>query len=203
MTGTPDPRAVKAIQDATARFRSGESDEETVRLPGGELLRMVRDPDRPLGMRIEGVSPGAPPAIEAAAFPASDTKPKGFPGDVPFIAGCTTTITRMHAEDGLVVGWIGLAEAEARFEELHERLTGGGWMEERIDPDDPSHATIEEMVERGWDRPVVRQALASLDDAVRSHQFYRDGLVRTLTLLGGPSIEGINLYQRRVAEKGN
>jgi hypothetical protein len=154
-------------------------------------------------MRIEGVSPGAPPAIEAVAFPASDAKPEGFPGDVPFIAECTTTITRMHAEDGLVVGWIGLEEAEARFDELHERLTGQGWMEERIDPDDPSHATIEEMVERGWDRPAVKQALASLDAAVRSHQFYRDGLVRTLTLLEGPSIAGINLYQRRVAEKGH
>jgi hypothetical protein len=203
MTGKPDPRVIQAIQDATARFRSGESDEEAVRLPGGEILRMVRDPDRPMGMRIEGITPGAPPAIESAAFPSSASPPEGFPDDIPFIAGCMTTITRMEAEDGLFVGWLDVEHAEQRFDELHERLTGAGWFEEPIDPDDPSHATIEQMVERGWDLKVVRQALARLDDAVRSHQFYRDGLVRTLTLTHAPSLAGINLYQRRVAEKGN
>ena len=59
------------------------------------------------------------------------------------------------------------------------------------------------MAQRGWDRGVVQQALARLDDAGRTHQFYRDGLVRTLTLMHAPSLAGINLYQRRVAEKGN
>jgi hypothetical protein len=203
MTGKPDPEAIRAIQEATARFRTGESNEEAVRLPGGEILRMVRDPDRPMGMRIEGITPGAPPAIHSVAYSRSASPPDDFPDDIPFIANCVTTVTRMAAEDGLSVGWLDVEDAPQRFDELHERLSGAGWLKEPIDPDDPSHATIEQMVERGWDRAAVQQALSRLDDAVRTHQFYRDGLVRTLTLMHGPALAGINLYQRRVAEKGN
>lgn len=203
MTGNADPRALQAIEDAVARFRSGVSEEEAVKLPGGQILRMVRDPHQPLGMRIEGLPPGAPPGVEAVAFEPSESVPEGFPGDVPFVPGCRITITRMEEEEGLGVSWYDVADVRRRFDEMHQRLTRAGWLEEVVDPDRASHATVDEMVERGRDRAAVEEALSPLDGVVRRHRYYRDGLVRQLSLLRTGSVSGISLHQRRVAERGH
>ena len=124
-----DEEFQKRIQQASARFRSGESDIEEVESPAG-LLRLVRDPDHPEGFRVEAETEGAPVSISFRAFQPSAARPDDYPPDVPFLEHCAVMVNQTIN----TVTWMDPSEPEDSFERACRECINSGWEDIELHP---------------------------------------------------------------------
>jgi hypothetical protein len=86
-----DPELFERVQEAALRFRSGQSDYEEIMTPNG-IARLVRDPTNALGFRIDFVGDGARHSVAIQSYPATVTRPPGYPAPLPFLANSASTV---------------------------------------------------------------------------------------------------------------
>ncbi len=119
-----DPELFKRMQEAALRFRSGESDVEEIMTPNG-LARLVRDPTNDLGFRIDFVGEGAKHSVAIQTYPASPTRPPGYPAPLPFLANCRSTVDTLDQ----TVSWPEPADPVEAFRTVAQDCLDDGWTE--------------------------------------------------------------------------
>lgn len=123
-----DEELFQRMQEAAARFKSGESDFEEIMTPVGPA-HLVRDANDPRGFRIDFVGASAKHTVPVQRYPASPGRPPGYPAPLPFLAGCASTVDTLDQS----VTWINPPGGEAAFERVLAEMTDDGW--EPIDSD--------------------------------------------------------------------
>jgi len=124
-----DEDFVKRVQEATPRFRAGESDVEEVESPSG-LIRLVRDSDAPNGFRLEAQGERGPIPVGMRFFAAAHTRPEGYPSDLPFLEACAAMVNAAARS----VSWMEPAEPEAAFARLVQESVASGWQQLELHP---------------------------------------------------------------------
>ena len=117
-----DPELFKRMQEAALRFRSGQSDSEDIMTPSG-IARLVRDPTNELGFRIDFVGEGARHSVAIQNYPASPTRPPGYPAPLPFLADCAATVDTLDQ----TVAWPDPRDPEQAFERIVQACLDDGW----------------------------------------------------------------------------
>lgn len=117
-----DPDLFRRMQEAALRFKSGESDVEEIMTPNG-LARLVRDPSSPPGFRIDFVGGGARHSVSIQEYPATATRPPGYPAPLPFLANCVAIIDTVKQS----VTWYDLVDHERAVEHITRECTAEGW----------------------------------------------------------------------------
>jgi hypothetical protein len=143
-----DPELFQRMQEAAARFRSGESDFEEIITPAGPA-HLVRDPTDPRGFRIDFVGDGARRSVPMQEYPASATRPPGYPAPLPFLEGCVALVNTVEQS----VTWVDPPGAEAAFGRLTGDMVQDGWTvldpePSSQDPAGPCRVLEKEDVER-------------------------------------------------------
>jgi hypothetical protein len=117
-----DSELFQRMQEAAARFRSGESDFEEIITPAGPA-HLVRDATDPRGFRIDFVGDGARRSVPLQEYPASPTRPPGYPAPLPFLEGCVALVNTVEQS----VTWVDPPGAEAAFGRLTGDMVEDGW----------------------------------------------------------------------------
>jgi hypothetical protein len=119
-----DPELFKRMQEAALRFRSGQSDYEEIMTPNG-IARLVRDPTNDLGFRIDFVGEGARHSVAVQNYPASPTRPPGYPAPLPFLADCASTVDTLDQ----TVAWPDPQDPDGAFDRVVQACLDDGWTE--------------------------------------------------------------------------
>ncbi|MGE0158169.1 MAG: hypothetical protein AB7T31_02085 [Gemmatimonadales bacterium] len=119
-----DPELFERMQQAALRFRSGESDVEEIMTPNG-LARLVRDPTNELGFRIDFVGEGSKHSVAIQSYPASPSRPHGYPAPLPFLPGARATVDTLAQS----VSWHDPADPEEAFRLVARACLDDGWAE--------------------------------------------------------------------------
>lgn len=117
-----DPELFQRMQEAAARFRSGESDFEEIVTPAGPA-HLIRDPTDPRGFRIDFVGDGARRSVPVQEYPASGSRPPGYPAPLPFLEDCVAIVNTAEQS----VTWVDPPRAEDAFERLAGEMEDDGW----------------------------------------------------------------------------
>lgn len=117
-----DPDLFRRMQEAAARFKSGESDFEEILTPAGPA-HLVRDASDPRGFRIDFVGEGARHSVPEQRYPPSSTRPAGYPAPLPFLEDVPSIVS---AADGSVT-WVDPPAPEHLLERLVREMVGEGW----------------------------------------------------------------------------
>ena len=119
-----DEELFQRMQEAAGRFRSGESDYEEIPTPNG-LAVLVRDANDPRGFRIDFVGEGAKHSVPIQEYPASASRPPGYPAPLPFLPGCAATINTLDQS----VTWKKVLDPEEALDRLSRETAEDGWVE--------------------------------------------------------------------------
>lgn len=171
------------------RFLESDDEERLVPMNDGSTMRLSRDPDAPGGVRI--TAGGMDEPMDTQTFRA-DERPEDFPGDVPFIGGVSTVVTRLGEPSRLfAVVWMMVPDPGSRFEEMLRWHADAGWVEveEPKDHADRLEEDIHQTIERGSD--MFRSG--------RHVHLEKDGMKRGVSLMETPGGRGvINLFEKAV-----
>ena len=119
----------KRVEEATARFRAGDSDLEEIEAPSG-LIRLIRDPDAPDGFRLEAEGEMGAVPVDMRFFPAATNRPEDYPSDLPFLEDCAAMVNGTVGS----VSWMNPAEPEMAFTHLVEQSVENGWEQRELHP---------------------------------------------------------------------
>jgi hypothetical protein len=119
-----DPDLFRRMQEAALRFKSGESDVEEIMTPNG-LARLVRDPSSPPGFRIDFVGGGARHSVSMQEYPATTSRPPGYPAPLPFLANCVATVDTVQQS----VTWYDPADPNEAVAHIAQECVFDGWTE--------------------------------------------------------------------------
>jgi hypothetical protein len=117
-----DEELFQRMQEAAERFKSGESDFEEIMTPNGPA-HIVRDAADPRGFRIDFVGGGARHSVALQKYPASPTRPPGYPAPLPFLANCSATVDTSDQS----VTWASPPDPARSLEQLHGQSVDDGW----------------------------------------------------------------------------
>lgn len=167
-----DPELFKRMQEAAARFKSGESDFEEIITPAGPA-HLVRDPSDPRGFRIDFVGDGAKRSVPVQRYPASPSRPPGYPAPLPFLADCDATVNTL---DQAVV-WVDPPGGLGAAHGVLQQCLDDGW------------TPLDISVSGEQDDEVV--GVLDKEGATRTLRATDDGIVRLeLTEHRGPAKDG-------------
>ena len=117
-----DEELFKRMQEAAARFNSGESDFEEIVTPVGPA-HLVRDATDPRGFRLDFVGEGSKHTVPIQEYPPAPRRHPGYPAPLPFLADCRAIVNTLDQS----VSWIDPAEPEAALEQLVRDMVEDGW----------------------------------------------------------------------------
>ena len=117
-----DPELFQRMKEAAARFRSGESDFEEILTPIGPA-HLVRDPSDPRGFRIDFVGGSSKHTVPVQEYPATPTRPPGYPAPLPFVKDCVAVVSAVDQS----VTWVNPDNPEAVFAKLLQEMQEDGW----------------------------------------------------------------------------
>jgi hypothetical protein len=117
-----DPELFQRMQDAAARFNSGESDFEEIMTPAGPA-HLVRDANDPRGFRLDFVGEGAKHPVPVQEYPPAPRRPHGYPAPLPFLAGCKAIVNTLDQS----VTFVDPADPEQALERLALDMVDDGW----------------------------------------------------------------------------
>lgn len=117
-----NPELFKRMQEAAARFRSGDSDFEEILTPIGPA-HLVRDPDDPRGFRIDFAGGSSQHTVPVQEYPAAPSRPPGYPAPLPFVENCTAVVSATDQS----VTWVNPPDPEQAFQRLLQEMTEDGW----------------------------------------------------------------------------
>jgi len=117
-----DADLFRRMQEAAERFKSGESDFEEIMTPNGPA-QIVRDPADPRGFRLDFVGGGARHSVPMQEYPASPSRPPGYPAPLPFLENCAATVNAADQS----VSWPDPPQPEKSLEHLHQQSVDDGW----------------------------------------------------------------------------
>ncbi len=147
------------VRLAMERVRSGESESEKIWLPSGDTVTIHRDANAPIGIRIQTPSDARRPrsssrtdsrwassspgprsrvgsdwgreVLEAREYAACETRPSGYPSDLPFLPGCAVSVSLKRSEDGSrrarSAVWAGPPEPTRTLNRIKVQLQADGW----------------------------------------------------------------------------
>jgi hypothetical protein len=123
-TTTPmDPELFQRMQEAAARFKSGETDFEEIITPAGPV-HLVRDAGDPRGFTLDFVGAGARGSVPVQEYPASPTRSPGYPAPLPFVANCAATVNTVDQS----VVWVDPPGGGDAFENVVRQMVDEGWV---------------------------------------------------------------------------
>jgi hypothetical protein len=114
------------MQEAAARFRSGESDFEEIVTPAGPA-HLVRDRNDPRGFRLDFVGEGSRHSVPVQEYPAARSRPPGYPAPLPFLAGCRAIVNTLDQS----VSWPDPPDLETSVASLTRESFDDGWTDAR------------------------------------------------------------------------
>ena len=117
-----DPELFQRMQDAAARFNSGDSDFEEIMTPAGPA-HLVRDASDPRGFRLDFVGEGSKHSVPVQEYPAGPRRPLGYPAPLPFLPDCRAIVNTLDQS----VTFVDPAEPEEAFKRLVREMTEEGW----------------------------------------------------------------------------
>lgn len=117
-----DPDLFQRMQEAAARFRSGESDFEEIMTPAGPA-HLMRDATDPRGFRLDFVGEGSKHTVPVQRYPAAPSRPHGYPAPLPFLPGCEAIVNTIEQS----VAFIDPDDVDAAFEVVFRQMTDDGW----------------------------------------------------------------------------
>jgi hypothetical protein len=117
-----DADLFKRMQEAAARFNSGESDFEEIMTPVGPA-HLVRDASDPRGFRLDFVAEGSKHTVSIQEYPPAETRPHGYPAPLPFLAGCKSIVDTLDQS----VSFVDPDDPEEAFERLMVEMQADGW----------------------------------------------------------------------------
>lgn len=117
-----DPELFQRMQEAAARFKSGESDFEEIMTPAGPA-RLVRDASDPRGFRLDFVGDGSKHTVPVQEYPPAPSRPPGYPAPLPFLPDCPAVVNTVDQS----VSFLDLADVGASFERLLDEMVEEGW----------------------------------------------------------------------------
>jgi hypothetical protein len=158
-----DPELFKRMQEAAARFNSGESDFEEIITPIGPA-HLVRDDSDPRGFRIDFVGGSAQHTVPVQEYPAAPSRPPGYPAPLPFVKNCAAIVSAVDQS----VTWVDPEDPEEVFARLLGEMTEdgwsvAGWRDGQVLEKDGSERTLKLMLESGVTRLVLRERPAPPD----------------------------------------
>ncbi len=117
-----DPELFQRMQDAAARFNSGESDFEEIMTPAG-AAHLVRDATDPRGFRLDFVGDGAKHMVPVQEYPPMARRPAGYPAPLPFVPDCKAIVNTLDQS----VAFIDPPDPEAAVERVVRDMLDEGW----------------------------------------------------------------------------
>jgi len=117
-----DPDLFKRMQEAAARFNSGESDFEEIITPAGPA-HLVRDSTDPRGFRLDFVGEGAKHSVPVQEYPPMAGRPHGYPAPLPFLSDCKTIVNTLDQS----VTFVDPVDPEAAIYRLLQEMIDDGW----------------------------------------------------------------------------
>lgn len=136
-----DEELLRRMQEAAERFRSGASDFEEIMTPNGPA-HIIRDAADPRGFRIEFVGDGARRSVPLQEYPATPSRPPGYPAPLPFLADCASVVDTGDQS----VTWADPPDPLESLERLKHQSTDDGWV--LLDRQDRSMVLEKDGVER-------------------------------------------------------
>ena len=153
-----DAELFRRMQEAAERFNSGESDFEEIMTPNGPA-QIVRDPADPRGFRLDFVGGGARHSVPMQEYPASPSRPPGYPAPLPFLENSAATVNTTDQS----VTWPDPPQPEESLERLKQQSVDDGWKElgrqeeGRVLEKDGVQRTLLLMKEGGLPQLVMRE----------------------------------------------
>jgi hypothetical protein len=155
-----DPELFERMQEAAARFRSGESDFEEIMTPAGPA-HLVRDANDPRGFRLDFVGEGSKHSVPVQEYPPVSSRPAGYPAPLPFVPDCKTIVNTLDQS----VTFVDPADPEGAVARIFQEMLDDGWTTIEAADDDGSRRFAKDDVERtvsmnsdfGLPRVVVRE----------------------------------------------
>lgn len=189
----------QAIRDGLEKFKSGETDEVEVETPDGKTMRLIRDPDAPAGMRIEGTDGESMDLPMPMVFEPADERPDGYPEELPFLPAFRSIVTRIPEKiGGFMVQYFSEGPVDDGLERLRDLSVSDGWSE--VEPIQQDDARWEEfrskLRERGMDESLVKQATERFEAAPRV-KLTKGNLTRNLSEFGPGDMTVLMLMQKR------
>lgn len=117
-----DPELFQRMQEAAARFNSGESDFEVIMTPAGPA-HLVRDASDPRGFRLEFVGEGAKRQVPIQEYPPAERRAAGYPAPLPFLPNCSAIVNTIDQS----VTWVGPEDPTVAFEHVVREMREDGW----------------------------------------------------------------------------
>lgn len=117
-----DEELFQRMQEAAARFKSGESDFEEIMTPAGPA-HLVRDANDPRGFRLDFVGEGSKHSVPVQEYPASPSRPPGYPAPLPFLPNCKAVVNTLDQS----VTFVDPEDPEASYDRLLEEMVDEGW----------------------------------------------------------------------------
>jgi hypothetical protein len=155
-----DPELFERMQEAAARFRSGESDFEEIMTPAGPA-HLVRDANDPRGFRLDFVGEGSKHSVPVQEYPPVSSRPAGYPAPLPFVPDCKTIVNTLDQS----VTFVDPADPEGALAGIFQEMLDDGWTAVEADDEDGSRCFEKDGTERtvsmssdfGLPRVVVRE----------------------------------------------
>ena len=155
-----DPELFKRMQDAAARFNAGESDFEEIMTPAGPA-HLVRDANDPRGFRLDFVGEGSKHTVPVQEYPATPSRPPGYPAPLPFLPGCRAIVNTIDQS----VTFVDPADAGEALDALRRQMSDDGWVlqdlagseEAPVFEKEGAERTVEVNADFGVPRLVVRE----------------------------------------------
>lgn len=156
-----DEELFQRMQEAAARFRSGESDFEEISTPAGPA-HLVRDASDPRGFRLDFVGEGSKHTVPVQEYPAASSRPPGYPAPLPFVPDCKAIVNTLDQS----VTFVDPTDLEGALTLVASELLDDGWVlaegaseggEERHFERDGTTRSLTVNADFGLPRLVVRE----------------------------------------------
>ena len=123
-------RRILAFKAALERVRSGSTQAEEVRLPSGDMVRLVHEPRTEAGYRIEPM-PGTESLEDSlpqpVVFDGPGVRPPEYPEDLPFLPGQSVSLLDQGPDGARLLAWSDLSDATKALETIRVQLEKEGW----------------------------------------------------------------------------
>ena len=173
----------QALRSGFQKFKSGEQDEVEAKLPDGRTYRLIRDPDAPTGMRMEGPNGDALDLPVPMVFEPADERPDGYPQELPFLPAFRSIVARTPEKIGLfMVQYFSEGQVDDGLERLHDLSVAEGWDEaEPVVPDDSRWEEFRSKLrEHEMDESLAKQSRERFEAAPRA-RLTKGNLTRILS----------------------
>jgi hypothetical protein len=113
------------MRETIERMHSGETDSAELELPDGGTMRMTRDPETSGAFTMVAGDGGF--ELRSVTFEAGESRPDGYPEDLPFLPGATVGLQTITGPDVRTLQWFKLDDADGAFERIRGELEEDGW----------------------------------------------------------------------------